>query len=1235
MNDSAYQYRDIVQETQQKRVSSRASFYVTTISFAVFALSAALLPFRNTLFGDLFPTQESSALDLGLTFQEVAPSISYATIFEQQTGIAANPDYFGAWTMHPAGNELYVGHGTARPVESDGALLGAIDENLHYSPIGTLDEQGVHEVDHNPVNNMLYILGSDPAFADGHEAGNVYTYDVTQFPTNTLLKKRNPEDGLVNVFHAWGQTVVDQDTWYVAASSHNGQYTNNCSPLGEVCFGEIFRSNDNGTSWQSLAKIGNYRAYDIAYGHGKLYALAQDWPNALTGYISTDEGTTWNDVPDLHQVLDKDRILTTDTETIFVAKTRNELYALQTDGSVLIHKLPFNIGTSAFNTSYFNTMTQDADFLYTMSDTGELYMAHTPDTWIEAAQSDMQPLAMAYWPTKDALMVSDHGVTGSIWKVDLASLDPIIVGFYANTPLTVAGQEMQFFDTTYHPTDTVTSWAWDFTNDGTTDSTEQNPMFTFTPEHSGLQTVALTITTDGGYTETLTKENYIEVSAPFDPGFDIQSSGYRQAAEMEIVQFVDTTRVISQEPIQTWEWDLDGNGTIDSTTQNPTHQYSETGTYTVTLTVRNSYGFASISKDITILDALTPSMAADPRTGTPPFSVQFTDTSINRTQTPISSWQWDLDGDGVVDSTEQNPSFTYTQIDTYDVSVTISNGDFTETITNPAYINVPRFTDISQSAGITHTIASYSSAWSDINGDGRLDIMVGHRETDPAKVGPNLVYLQQPDRTFALDTGIAAQFEPNTFYSTTHTAWFDADNDFDTDLFMTNMIYADYHQLFVNQNATYTFVNTPPLTEHNSHSYGAAIADYNNDRLLDIFIPNDAGWTDKLFKNTSIEGALSFAEVTNVPVTTANGSASDANWVDHDNDGDMDLFVINTSYQQPNRLYNNDGAGSLTPVNAEPFISDTALYMSAAWGDYDNDQDLDLFLSGGEPAIYNNKGNSVFVKTTDIGIPNSLPGTRSASWMDHDNDGDLDLFTFASGVYKSAIFINNGDGTFTHKTHSIFTGKDTSDDGASWADYDQDGDMDMYVNTWTNADPDVLYQNQTNSAASLRIRLIGTLSNSQGIGAHVVVQSHNPSDSSQMLTQMRERTVSQTTGTQDEGVLHFGLGAYTSIDSITVHWPSGHSQTIAGKQYALPINLVITEEEVILPTPTTAPEPTPTIAYCNPIEDVSCNGIVNMKDYGLIYLNIDSAALQYDVDQSQYVDALDLVKMLNAYGKTN
>ena len=283
-----------------------------------------------------------------------------------------------------------------------------------------------------------------------------------------------------------------------------------------------------------------------------------------------------------------------------------------------------------------------------------------------------------------------------------------------------------------------------------------------------------------------------------------------------------------------------------------------------------------------------------------------------------------------------------------------------------------------------------------------------------------------------------------------------------------------------------------------------------------------------------------------------------AGWFDYDNDGDLDLYVVNDILQGDgsggtqnfhNALWRNDGSDgsggwTFTEVSVAANADTAVNGMGLAVGDYDNDGDFDVAFSDvGFSHLLSNDGDSTF---TDVSFASGA-GTGSLTWgtafFDHDNDGWLDLF-FASGLIGAGgvtpdIFLhNNQNGTFTDI--SVSSGLNNSNRGrhAAMVDFDQDGLVDLFVGNYGT--PAALYQNradvQGNTNNWLYVTVEGTDSNRDGIGTRLTFTSGG-------VTQIREINSGPTHGGGDYRAAYFGLGTATS-GTLTIEWPNGESETI-------------------------------------------------------------------------------------------
>lgn len=250
--------------------------------------------------------------------------------------------------------------------------------------------------------------------------------------------------------------------------------------------------------------------------------------------------------------------------------------------------------------------------------------------------------------------------------------------FSASPVSGTAPLEVSFTDlsTSY---DGIVSWAWDFGDGGT--STAHNPDHQYLS--SGSYTVTLTVTEADGSTDTMVRSSYIAVSVS-GPSANFSVSG-STGTEPLTVNFTDLST--SADAIVSWLWDF-GDGAT-STLQNPSHQYLQDGSSTVTLTVTDSGGASStlVRTDYIVVTDTVPAagFSATPLSGLEPLTVTFTDSSTS--YDGIVSWLWDF-GDGTT-STLQNSSHQYLQDGSYTVILTVTEADgSSDTLTRSSYISV-------------------------------------------------------------------------------------------------------------------------------------------------------------------------------------------------------------------------------------------------------------------------------------------------------------------------------------------------------------------------------------------------------------------------------------------------------------------------------------------------------------------------------------------------------------------
>ena len=280
-------------------------------------------------------------------------------------------------------------------------------------------------------------------------------------------------------------------------------------------------------------------------------------------------------------------------------------------------------------------------------------------------------------------------------------VQPPVTEFTGSSTSIEAGQRVTFTDqSTYSPT----SWSWTFEGGTPATSTVQNPTVTYnTP---GTYNVTLITTNANGF-DSETKIDYITVNVLLTPPVADFTCSATSIEEKQTVTFTDQSTNLPT----SWSWTFEGGTPATSTAQNPMVTYNSPGTYNVTITVTNADGSDSETKvDYITVNALpTPPVAefsADNSTVFIGGKVNFSDLSTNNPD----EWAWQFPGGTPSTSTEQNPGITYNTTGTYDVSLTVSNPDGTDTKTMIGYIDVTV-----QTVNTYPPVASFTYSSSSIN----------------------------------------------------------------------------------------------------------------------------------------------------------------------------------------------------------------------------------------------------------------------------------------------------------------------------------------------------------------------------------------------------------------------------------------------------------------------------------------------------------------------------------------
>ena len=432
--------------------------------------------------------------------------------------------------------------------------------------------------------------------------------------------------------------------------------------------------------------------------------------------------------------------------------------------------------------------------------------------------------------------------------------------------------------------------------------------------------------------------------------------------------------------------------------------------------------------------------------------------------------------------------------------------------------------------------------------------------------------------------------------STWGVSWIDFDNDGWEDVFVTNYWFFAPNKMFKNMgNGTFQEVNLGVLTSDMGNSISSTWGDFNNDGWEDVFVSNNMGTENTLYENI---GGITFQKVNVGNVNNFDGNCHNGLWLDIENDGNLDLFVTDYSPDKPNRIFHNYGNGVFIDETPATLLNDSVRSIGATACDFDNDGDMDIFVPcthGKNNMLLVNDGNGSFFKDTTNIVTQALTYSVGASWGDIDNDLDMDLFVTNTSSDKnflyrnigygsfelvnappfntdighasgssfydvdndgdldlfvahdtlgdiSKLYINKGDGTF-YADSTLLTTRLGYTYPCATADYDNDGDQDIYIGN-INGDFDKLIENNLENCNNwICFHLEGISSNRSAIGAKVKIKANI---SGVPVWQMRE-VLSQTgggAGSQNTLRAYFGIGDATHVDFVIIEWPSSSYQIV-------------------------------------------------------------------------------------------
>ncbi len=534
---------------------------------------------------------------------------------------------------------------------------------------------------------------------------------------------------------------------------------------------------------------------------------------------------------------------------------------------------------------------------------------------------------------------------------------------------------------------------------------------------------------------------------------------------------------------------------------------------------------------------------------------------------------------------------------------------FPSRLAEPAPAATIYFEDITRAAGIhfIHNNGAFGKkylpetmgsgvAFLDYDNDGWQDIFLVNSEDWPGhkrRTSFPALYHNNHDGTF---TDVTAKAGLAVEMYGMGVAVGDYNNDGYDDLFVT--AFGQSHLFRNNGNGTFTDVTKAArLSGPNDFSSGAAWVDYDHDGYLDLIVANYVQWspesdiyctldgktksycTPESYKGASVRlwhnrGDGTFEDVTRkAGLFDSTSKSLGVAVLDANQDGWPDIVVSNDT--QPNKLYINNGNGAFTEKGiaagigfSEEGVARAGMGVDAA--DYDRSGYPSLVItnfSNQMLALYHNERNGLFIDEapqSEVGRASLLTLGFGCFFFDYDLDGWLDIYV-ANGHIEDGIeriqprvrhaepphlFHNLGNGKFADVAEASGTAFDTPRvaRGAAYGDINNDGALDVLIST--NGGPAALFRNTGATNHSLRVKLVGTKSNRDGIGAVAHLAAGN--DTQSLMLRSGSSYLSSS-----ELVLTFGLAQHAQADALDIHWPSGQTDRLSN----VPADQVVTVKE--------------------------------------------------------------------------
>jgi len=470
-----------------------------------------------------------------------------------------------------------------------------------------------------------------------------------------------------------------------------------------------------------------------------------------------------------------------------------------------------------------------------------------------------------------------------------------------------------------------------------------------------------------------------------------------------------------------------------------------------------------------------------------------------------------------------------------------------------------KFTNVTSQVNADDPGKSLTVSFNDYNGDNKPDLLIGNGNK------PNTL-LRNDGNVFTdvtKKTGLLNEEIGTKTWAGSSVIFGDYDNDGDLDIFISTDAWPPDPEfqpcrsyLYRNNgDGTFTDVTVKAgVTGLETGSYGAVFVDYDNDGFLDLYIVN-LGDPNILYHNN---GDGTFTDVTEKAGVGAGAEGESSSvaaiFFDADGDGDLDLYAIN-AFGPLSFFYENNGDGTFKDRSDSSGLADPGDPTGVAAADYDNDGDLDIYIANyfKPNRLYRNNGDGTFTDVASEAGVDFEGESRAVTFFDYDNDGYIDLL-LTVGDEKPILFRNLDGSRFEDVSDQVGLNEKMRPTAALAADYDLDGDLDLYLANSGHADkgmPNALYRNDGGNSGNWLQVCVKSKYHIDGIGAQVKLIAGNAS-------KMTE--ISGGCGTyQGWLIAHFGLAQRKWVEGVEVRFPNG--TVVRTNQPVKPNQLLVVSED--------------------------------------------------------------------------